>query len=124
VTVMTARQPTVTRRQLDLLRAVAAGDTYAEIARRTGGSVPGVKSTLLRLKRHLGARSAAHAVHLAHQAGLLDRRPDRHGDHAGYTQHVRRGEEPRDCPSCHAGELAYRAQRRAARTTTTKETSR
>jgi hypothetical protein len=42
----------------------------------------------------------------------------KHGDHAGYQRHVRRGEGPRDCPSCHAGELAYRAQRRAARTTT------
>ncbi len=121
---MTPRRPSITSRQLGLLRAVADGDTYTEIARRTGGSVPGVKSTLLRLKRHLGARSAAHAVHLAHLAGLLDRRPERHGDHAGYMRHVRNGEDPRACPhGCHAGELAYRAQRRAARTTT-KETSR
>lgn len=115
---MTSRQPSVTRRQLDLLRAVAAGDTYAEIARRTGGSVPGVKSTLLRLKRHLGARTVAHAVHLAYQAELFTV-AGRHGDHAGYMRHVRRGEDPRTCPhGCHAGELTYRAQRRAARTTT------
>jgi hypothetical protein len=62
-------------------------------------------------------------VSLAYERGLLAP-AGRHGDHAGYMRHVRRGEDPKTCPhGCHAGELAYRAQRRAARTTT-KETSR
>ena len=43
----------------------------------------------------------------------------RHGDHAAYTRQVRRGEDPRACPhGCWAAERDYRAQLRAARTTT------
>jgi hypothetical protein len=50
-------------------------------------------------------------VLLACHAGILDGRPRRHGDHAGYAAHVYRGEEP--CDACRAGELEYRAGLRA-----------
>jgi hypothetical protein len=56
-----------------------------------------------------------HAVLLACQAGLLDGKPRRHGDHAGFAAHQYRGEEP--CEACWAGERAYRRDRKAARKT-------
>ncbi|MFD4912807.1 hypothetical protein ACFWNR_06245 [Streptomyces virginiae] len=63
----------------------------------------------------LDAENAAHAVFLACRAGLLDGRPQRHGDHAGYAAHKYRGEDPKDCRhGCWEGEQAYRAAQRAA----------
>jgi DNA-binding CsgD family transcriptional regulator len=58
-----------------------------------------------RVIRHvLGAQNMTHAVNLAWEAGLL--RAERHGDHAGYAAHARRGEPP--CDDCRRGERAYR----------------
>jgi hypothetical protein len=64
--------------------------------------------------RKLGATNAPHAVHLAYQAGIFRR--ERHGDHAGFTAHIRRGEDPWACTQgCPEGERTYRAERRHAR---------
>ncbi|WP_032761161.1 hypothetical protein, partial [Streptomyces alboviridis] len=71
-----------------------------------------VSKMALRLARKLGANNITHAVYLAVAAGLLDP-ARRHGDHAGFVAHRRRGEEP--CEACWDGERAYRRERRAAR---------
>lgn len=120
---MTPRGPSsrpLSEHQLTALRLVAAGNSHRRVGESLGIDTKSVGTVLAEVFRKLGAVSSANAVHLAHQAGLLPNRPERHGDHAGYMRHKRAGEEPRDCPRCHAGELAYQAQRRAARTTITK----
>lgn len=58
----------------------------------------------------LGARNITHAILLGCQAGLLDGRPRRHGDHAGYAAHASRGEQP--CDACKTGERTYRNEQR------------
>jgi len=93
-----------------VLRHAADGHTIEAIARLLDKSAPAVQDARHRLMGKLGAQSMAHAVLLACQAGLLDGRPKRHGDHAGYAAHVYRGEEP--CDECRTGERAYRNQRR------------
>lgn len=105
-------RPQLTDLEATVLRLVADGWTYAEIATRLTYTTSGITSIASRMFPKLGARSAAHAVHLAYQAGLLRR--ERHGDHAGYEAHLRRGEDPKACPhGCWAGERAYRAAQRA-----------
>ncbi|MFI9271819.1 response regulator transcription factor [Kitasatospora sp. NPDC052896] len=114
---MTEQLRRLTAHQHTILQRVADGHTYAEIARELTMTEKGLQAGVRRVLVKLGARNAPHAVHIAHQAGLLGHRPERHGDHAGYARHVRAGEDPRECPlGCHAAELAYRASRRAART--------
>jgi hypothetical protein len=71
------------------------------------------KAHMQRVLTKLGAASMPHAVLLACQAGLLDGRPRRHGDHAGFAAHIYRGETP--CDDCIAGEKAYKADYRARR---------
>jgi DNA-binding CsgD family transcriptional regulator len=105
--------PSLTPNELVVLAAAAEGETYAVVARRLGMQPKSVNSLAHRLARKLGARNITHAVFLACRAGILDGRPRRHGDHAGYAAHVARGEEP--CEACWAGERAYRAERRRAR---------
>ena len=56
------------RRVLELL---ADGRTAADIGRELFLSLDAVKSRQRRIYRDLGATNAAHAVHLAHQRGLL-----------------------------------------------------
>jgi hypothetical protein len=69
--------------------------------------------------RALGARTAPQAVLIACQLGLLDGRPQRHGDHAGYEAHRRRGENPKHCRlGCVEGERAHRAAMRAVKAVT------
>lgn len=107
-------RPVLTDLETTVLRMVSDGLTYAEIAARLTYTTSGITSVASRMFPKLGARSAAHAVHLAHQAGLLRR--ERHGDHAGYAAHKYRGEDPKDCPhGCWEAELAYRAAQREAR---------
>jgi DNA-binding CsgD family transcriptional regulator len=96
-------------RELELLRRVAGGASYRQVARLWGVSEITVRGHGHRVLRKLGANSIAHAVHLAHCEGLL--RPERHGDHAGYEAHRRRGEVP--CPLRRTGERAYRNGRKA-----------
>jgi DNA-binding CsgD family transcriptional regulator len=100
-------------RQLNVLYRISEGQTWERIARDLGITLNGVSSINKQILRKLGASSAAHAVLLGCRAGLLDGRPQRHGDHAGFAAHRYRGEEP--CEACWEGERAYRAERRAAR---------
>jgi DNA-binding CsgD family transcriptional regulator len=106
--------PVLTDNELEVLRRAAGGETYAVIARDLGYQEKSVSKMALRLARKLGANNITHAVHLAHLVGLLRR--ERHGDHAGFTAHVRRGEDPWVCKQgCPEGERAYRAEMRRKR---------
>jgi len=95
-------------REIQVLKGIAEGGSYAEIAAALVLAHATVKNYAHSAIKKLGARSQAHAVHLAHQAGLLRR--ERHGDHAGYAAHIYRQEDP--CDLCKAGERAYRNRRR------------
>lgn len=65
----------ITDRETQILRMLADGYERADIARRLGTgrgtSLGTVKADMARLYGKLGARTAAHAVHLAHTYGLL-----------------------------------------------------
>lgn len=101
----------LTARQLDVLKRIADGQSWARIGSDLGITLGGVGSINKQILAKLGAASAAHAVHLAYQQGILRR--ERHGDHAGYAAHIYRGEDP--CDLCKAGERAYRNERRNSR---------
>ena len=105
--------PTLTEHELRVLELVSLGKTHQEIAAELVMTSKGVTPTVNRAIRKLGASNAPHAVLLACRAGLLDGRPQRHGDHAGFAAHVYRGEEP--CDACRAGEREYRTERRRKR---------
>jgi DNA-binding CsgD family transcriptional regulator len=94
--------------EVAVLKRAAEGQTVEATARALGKTMPAVQDTRHRLMGKLGATSLVNAVHLAYQAGILRR--ERHGDHAGFVAHTRRGEDP--CDLCKAGESAYRAARR------------
>lgn len=99
----------LTRREHAVVLAAANGQSYRDLARQWGIEEISVRGYGHRALRKLGARSIAHAVFLACQVGILDGRPQRHGDHAGYEAHRRRGEDPKQCErGCWAGERAYR----------------
>jgi DNA-binding CsgD family transcriptional regulator len=102
----------LTSRELDVLRYISEGLTYAEIADKTSYTRDSVLKTSTRILRKLNARNRAHAVFIACQLRILDP-TRRHGDHAGFAAHVYRAEEP--CEACWEGERAYRRDRRAAR---------
>lgn len=106
-----AAEAGLTVRQWELLLRVAQGATYRQVASGWGIAEITVRGYGHRLMRALGASTIAHAVHLAHSAGLL--RPERHGDHPGYNAHLRRGEDP--CERCRAGERVYRNAQRAGK---------
>lgn len=111
---MTAPARQLARRELQALHLVAAGTTHAEAARQLVMTPKGFTATVNRAMRKLGARNAPHAVLIACRAGILDGRPQRHGDHAGYEAHRKRGEDPKQCPhGCWAGEQAHKAAMRA-----------
>lgn len=112
-------RPDLTARELEVLRGVAAGLTYRQLAARWGIAEITVRGYGHRLMAKLGAKSIAHAVLLACQAGILDGRPQRHGDHAGHAAHIYRGEIP--CDACVEGEKAYKAEWRAKRKTRQQE---
>lgn len=105
----------LTDRQLDVLKRIADGQPWTRIGADLGITIGGVGSINRQILIKLGAVSAPHAVLLACRAGILDGRPrsQRHGDHAGYTQHQKRGEEA--CAACKAGERAYQVERRLRR---------
>ena len=98
-------------REVQVLALIAKGGSYAEIAVELHLARASVKNYAHSAIKKLGARSQAHAVHLAHLSGILRR--ERHGDHAGFVAHTRRGEEP--CGACWAGEREYRAELRRKR---------
>lgn len=64
--------PVLNDRELDLLRRLAAGEKHRTIAPDLFLTVPGVHSMTSRLIARLGARNTPHAIHIAHQYGLLD----------------------------------------------------
>jgi DNA-binding CsgD family transcriptional regulator len=102
-------------RELELLTRVAHGETYPQVAKDWGIEEISVRSTGWRVRQKLGASTITHAVFLACQAGIIDPKR-RHGDHAGFIAHQRRGEDPWACGlGCPEGERAYRRERRAAR---------
>lgn len=106
-------RPALTERELDVLTRMANGDTYASIASAYGIGLRTACWIGQRVMQKLGARNISHAVLLACHAGLLDGRPQQHGDHNGYEAHVRRRDEI--CDLCRAGERAYRAALKAAK---------
>ncbi|GAA0501018.1 helix-turn-helix transcriptional regulator [Streptomyces olivaceiscleroticus] len=119
----TPDRPQLTDKQLRVLRLIAAGKSRNAIATSLGTTPGNVANLSRRVFAKLGAVNAPHAVFLACQTSLLEvehpRRtikPRRHGDHAGFVAHKRRGEEP--CVECRAGEKAYKAERWAARKAT------
>lgn len=61
----------LTTRQIEILRGIADGKTYAEIGRELFVTEDTVRTHVRRILARLGARCAAHAVHLGHQRGLL-----------------------------------------------------
>lgn len=63
--------PNLTDRELGVLRAIADGKTYQQIADEQFVAEDTVDSAAGRVYRKLDARNAAHAVHIAHQHGLL-----------------------------------------------------
>ncbi|OKI16565.1 LuxR C-terminal-related transcriptional regulator [Streptomyces sp. CB03911] len=67
----------LTARQLQILTRVAEGDSNPQIAKRYDLALGTVATHLVKIRARLGARDRAHAVHLAHEAGLLGRKPRR-----------------------------------------------
>jgi DNA-binding CsgD family transcriptional regulator len=61
----------MTKRQLELLRRYAAGETTQEIASRDQVSPDSLSQLAARLRRALGASSLPHAIDRAHRLGLL-----------------------------------------------------
>ena len=98
-------------REVQILKAIADGGSYAEIAADLQLAHASVKNYAHSAIKKLGAKSQAHAVHLAWESGLFRR--ERHGDHAGYAAHIYRREDP--CDLCKAGERDYRNSRRQQR---------
>lgn len=107
-------RPVLTQDQVAALELVAQGYTLERAGKQLGVTRNAVKLRLHRAMAQLGAENSTHAVFLACLAGILDGRPQRHGDHAGYEAHRRRGENPKDCPhGCWAAEQAHKAALRA-----------
>ncbi|OLZ72539.1 hypothetical protein AVW11_03870 [Streptomyces amritsarensis] len=102
----------LTDRELLVLLRAADGDTYERIAADLAITPHAVGKLASRMFQKLGAKSMPNAVLLACHAGHLDGRRQHHGDHNGYTAHIRRRD--RICDRCRAGEKAYREERRQA----------
>jgi DNA-binding NarL/FixJ family response regulator len=62
---------TLTEREQHILVGLAAGRPYHEIAHELRRNADVIRSQAVRLFRKVGARNAAHLVHIAHQHGLL-----------------------------------------------------
>ncbi|MYU20785.1 helix-turn-helix transcriptional regulator [Streptomyces sp. SID8352] len=102
-------QNALSDRQQAILRLRADGLSGPQIANRLHIAVSTVDYHERAICHTLRAVNISNAIHLAWQNGLL--RKERHGDHAGFAAHIRRGETP--CDLCKAGESTYRrAQRR------------
>lgn len=69
----------LTDRHLEVLRGIADGKSYAEIGQDLFLTEDTVRTHVRHLLARLGARNGAHAVHLAHQRGLLGEGADRRG---------------------------------------------
>ena len=104
----TITRSTLTPLEQETLELVADGLTFPQIGRRLNSTTSAAELRMQRVMRKLGAASSAQAVILACRAGILDGRPQRHGDHAGYEAHRRRGETP--CEACRVGEREHRSR--------------
>jgi len=100
-------RPVLTASELTLIERLAAGDTYERIAKDLGVQRRTLRKRAERAFHKLGAVNMPNAVILACRAGLIDGRPQGHGDHNGYETHVRRRTEI--CGPCREGEKTYRA---------------
>ncbi|MET9950202.1 LuxR C-terminal-related transcriptional regulator [Streptomyces sp. NPDC006339] len=109
-------RPELTARQEKVLQLRAEGFSGPQIAAALHLAVATVSYHETVIVHRLNARNITHAVFLACRSGILDGRPQRHGDHAGYQAHIRRGEDPKLCPPCWAGERAYRNGAKVTRT--------
>jgi DNA-binding CsgD family transcriptional regulator len=78
-------------REEEVLNRVARGASYRQIGRDLGISENTSRGYGTSAITKLGAESMAHAVHLAHCAGLIGMYPDC-GDRAAFLRHWRRGE--------------------------------
>jgi DNA-binding CsgD family transcriptional regulator len=108
--------PALTDIEHTVLEGRANGLTYTELADRESYAYISIKKAAARALTKLGARDMAHAILIACHAGILDGRPQRHGDHAAFAAHQRRGEDPWACTQgCPEGERAYRRDLKAAR---------
>ncbi|MFI8448207.1 hypothetical protein [Streptomyces erythrochromogenes] len=96
------------RRVWELLALLSEGRTIEQVAAKWGVQAGTVRVYAERMRSYLGADTNAQAVLLGCQAGILDGRRQRHGDHAGYEAHRRRGETP--CEACKGGERAHRSR--------------
>ncbi|MFF6844716.1 LuxR C-terminal-related transcriptional regulator [Streptomyces tanashiensis] len=67
--------PSLTEREIEVLRRVARGELMKEIGADLFLSPTGVSSLLARTAARLGAANTVHAVHVAGQLGLLDPPP-------------------------------------------------
>ena len=68
---MARKDPRPTAREIDVLRLIAAGHTYAEAGARLGISTHTVAAHVKKLYRKLGANSGASATLRAVQLGIL-----------------------------------------------------
>lgn len=59
-------------RMLDVLRGIASGKSYVQIAASLGISVSVVKNYSARLRDRLGAATSAEAVAIASRSGLIE----------------------------------------------------
>lgn len=100
----------ITNRQQQILELIATGHTDTQIGRRLDITAQAASAAVARLNAKLGARSRAHAVHIAHQRRLLTHTEC--GTHNGYRRHQRNGEPA--CHDCRTAERIHSAQRRAA----------
>ncbi|MGW7053093.1 hypothetical protein [Streptomyces sp. NPDC054887] len=102
-------------RELALLQLMSAGRTFHQAGKALDppANERNARVIMSHVYVKLGAENLPNAILLACQAGILDGRPRRHGDHAGFRAHERRGEDPWACPPCAEGEREYRAGRSA-----------
>lgn len=106
----------LTARQTEVIKLASTGRSYYQIGRSLGITENTVDVFMRQIFKRLGADNLPHAVLLACHAGILDGRPQRHGDHAGFAAHRYRNEEP--CRACREAERAYQHDRRVARRAT------
>ena len=69
---MLKSEPRLTQREIDILRLIARGHTYAEAALRLGLSPHTVASHIKKAYRKLGVHSAGAAVMRAVKLGVID----------------------------------------------------
>ena len=98
------KRPAVNDREVEFLERLGRGETTHDIANAWHMEMTSIWTVAERLRKKLHAKTNEHLVLLACRAGIIDGKPQRHGDHAGYAAHLYRGEGP--CDLCKTGERA------------------